>query len=70
MQKLKTFPQKLNENLPKTQGFFQKLNQAELSGPIMFQSGVQKKACAKLKRSSMSKVMAQTAHLKDDLMET
>ena len=45
MQKLKTFPQKLNENLSKTQGFCQKLNQPELSGPVVFQSGVQKKAC-------------------------
>ena len=44
MQKLKTFPQKLNENLPKTQGFCQKLNQPELSGPVVFQSGVQNKA--------------------------
>ena len=44
MQKLKKFLQKLNENLPKTQGFFQKLNLPELSGPVVFQSGVQKKA--------------------------
>ena len=45
MQKLKKFLQKLNENLSKTQGFFQKLKLPELLGPVMFQSGVQKKAC-------------------------
>ena len=44
MQKLKKFLQKLNENLPKTQGFFQKLNLPELLGPVVFQSGVQKKS--------------------------
>ena len=43
MQKLKKFLQKLNENLSKTQGFFQKLKLPELLGPVMFQSGVQKK---------------------------
>ena len=45
MQKLKKFLQKLNENLSKTQGFFQKLKLPELLGPVVFQSGVQKKAC-------------------------
>ena len=44
MQKLKKFLQKLNENLSKTQGFFQKLKLPELLGPVMFQSGVQKKS--------------------------
>ena len=43
MQKLKKFLQKLNENLSKTQGFFQKLKLPGLLGPVMFQSGVQKK---------------------------
>ena len=44
MQKLKRFLQKLNENLQKLKDFFQKLNLPELSGPVVFQSGVQKKA--------------------------
>ena len=44
MQKLKKFLQKLNENLSKTQGFFQKLKLPELLGPVVFQSGVQKKS--------------------------
>ena len=43
MQKLKRFLQKLNENLQKLKDFFQKLNLPELSGPVVFQSGVQKK---------------------------
>ena len=43
MQKLKRFLQKLNENLQKLKDFFQKLNLPELLGPVVFQSGVQKK---------------------------
>ena len=47
MQKLKTFPQKRNEKLPKTQGLCQKRNHRELSGQDEFQSGVHKKAWSK-----------------------
>ena len=43
MQKLKIFLPKLNENIQKLKDFFQKLNLPELLGPVVFQSGVQKK---------------------------
>ena len=49
MQKLKKFLQKLDENLQKLKDFVQKLNLPELSGPMVFQSGVQKKALHQLK---------------------